>query len=79
LEPALGKLDEDVRREVSGPGFQAMDEEHRKAALSEIYYDRLTSIQERASEPLVRTKLAWYVARDHLLEVAGLALPESND
>jgi hypothetical protein len=66
LEPALGELDEDVRREVSRPGSRAMDEEHRQEAFPDIYYDRLNSIRERTSELLMRTILALYIARDHL-------------
>jgi hypothetical protein len=79
LEPALGELNEHVRQEVSRPGFQSMDEEQRQEAFPDIYYDRLNSIQERTSEPLMRTILAFYIARDHLFEVAGLPYPGPKD
>jgi hypothetical protein len=76
VEPALGALDEYVSREANEPEFQAMDLDDRHQVVIEVLYDRLQPIQERTTEPLVRTHLAWYIVRDYLFDRAGLPYPE---
>ena len=69
-----------MRQEARSPAFQAMDQEGQEDILRDVIQaDRTTSILKEAADPLVRTKLAWYVMRDYLFTEAGLPDPSQPD
>ena len=56
-----------------------MDQDGREDVIRDIRYsDGLKSIPEGAADPLVRTKLSWYVIRDYLFTEAGLPDPSKQ-
>ena len=76
-EPALATFVEEVRRVVAGPGFDGWDGERRIEALSPVLHDRLPAIVVASTAPLVRTRAAWFVLRDHAYGLAGVMPPDA--
>ena len=77
-EPALADLERDVVLAAGRPEFMSMDDEHRVAAVRNLYVDRLAAIVEHAVDPMMRTRIAARIVRCHLLGIAGLADPQGG-
>ncbi len=77
-EPALAELEDEVRRMAADPAFAGLDVEGRDGTFVDTVAERMHDVVGGSSSPLVRTRVGWDVAWDHLRTAAGLAPPDDG-